>query len=855
MGRVIQRFRERREARRGGQSTPSGPVQSQQQYQTLAPKQTNIPVLYTPNKKGPNRPSPNTPSPETQLMNSGFNQAEAKALAARAKIAILARLRRKAFTRNEVQRLLGGGRGVKALRSATKKGGSYTSVVNLYRENTARQNRNQSINVKGAPNEKEAFSRLNKALAKLEGTSKKYAPKGNILDKLELTPRSRRNKQISQAAGAAYALVNYIKSTAQLGKGAVGVIKNPKQAKGFLKNIKNIPKSFKENVIKNIAIAKTNPNFFIGKITTEAGLEYVSFKGAGAGLKYTGKLGTKAVNAVDPLFKGAAQTGKTIKLAGKGGKTLNLKVVGSIPKESLSSQLKRAGTRVNAISSQADALVGLIRRKKLLRKPIPNEAKFSKSTKKLLKKFDKGTINRRELIKLDKLVRKSKAKGILERSFFADPNLRIRPSRLGLVKESGASLSDIFKGNITFRKASPQILLFEDQLVERFPKALKGIVNKIKRNKSLTSKESRKLLEFQNKKTGAFKPLGFVSRESEITLAPGEIVVRKKRLATVEINGRRVPIIKAEVQRATKGTQNLLKKFSRGELSKKQIRKLNNKLKKETGFSNPLSYGRKGKKYISPSRTFSQASRITSKLSRRTKKYSYKASQVRYTSTGKPYVPTPYGPRFIPPSGRSGGSVSVSSPSGARVSARSPIKTSSGKPPTEEPPTKPEKNKQKKRFSKAIPSYNVFAKVGKKFYKISKGPLARSDALSKGAYAVDNTTARTFKIVRAGKRRSVNTIPTNERGYFNKIGKKLRGFKIRRGQRFKVVPKYIEKRKYGIDTKGEKRGLSIARYVKNAYGKAKATRSRRAMSKSSMAYKIRIRNLIKARKVLARRRR
>jgi len=141
-------------------------------------------------------------------------------------------------------------------------------------------------------------------------------------------------------------------------------------------------------------------------------------------------------------------------------------------------------------------------------------------------------------------------------------------------------------------------------------------------------------------------------------------------------------------------------------------------------------------------------------------------------------------------------------------------------------PTKKGKKiiKKKTKRTKPQPVFNVFGKSGKKFVKLNTKPLTRDDALSRGAFAIDRTTSKTFKITPAGKTKSIGKLSKNEKGYFNRAGYKLRAVKIRKGRKFKLQNKYIEKRKFGIDTRGEKTGLTIARLLKQERSKKTPTR-------------------------------
>jgi len=176
------------------------------------------------------------------------------------------------------------------------------------------------------------------------------------------------------------------------------------------------------------------------------------------------------------------------------------------------------------------------------------------------------------LITLNNLLKGKGIKGLLERSFFVDPEGRLRPSRSGLVQE--ASLRDILSGQITFRKPKPQVLVFSDISVERLPSYLKDVELKLKNRAVLSERDIGRLLEFQLKKSGKFKPIGFGSGEPELTLAPGEIIYRRKVVGVTLINGRKTPIVLAGVRKASPELSELIRRFKEGSLRKAELRLL-----------------------------------------------------------------------------------------------------------------------------------------------------------------------------------------------------------------------------------------------------------------------------------------
>ena len=468
------------------------------------------------------------------------------------------------------------------------------------------------------------------------------------------------------------------------------------------------------------------------------------------------------------------------------------------------------------MSTQADELVRLIRRTKTIRKPIAGQAKFSPTLKRLLRKFDDGKITAKELTILDKAIKGKGAKGILERSFFADPRGRIRPSRLGIAKKE-ATFKDLITGQASLKKQKPQILVFEDIKVQKFPKSFNTIKRKISTNKPLTKIELKKLLQFQQQKSGKFKPLGFVSREAEITLAPGEVVKRVKKIGVTLVDGKRVPIVSVKVAKSSKGLNSLIKKARSGKITAKELKKLSAGLKKEKGLKYSSSSLKNTKNYFNLKRRLSSVA--VSKVSRRRrvsrpvskrKPSKVTPSKVRFTRSGRPFIVTSSGARFISPSSPK----VVKKPSKKPVSK--PVSKASSKPTTKKESIRFGVSKQikKRKPRKPIPTFNVLGKSGKKFVKLNKVPLTRSDALSRGTFAIDHSTSKQFKIIPAGRRKKTGNIGKKEKNYFNRAGFKLREFKVKGGRKFAIKPKYIEKRKFAIDTRGEKAGLSLARLAK-----------------------------------------
>lgn len=631
------------------------------------------------------------------------------------------------------------------------------------------------------------------------------------------------------------AVVDNLRGIVDLPQTAYNILKKPK-------SLKNLPKLFKEEAKNFGEQLRVSP----GEMLVRVGADIVVIKASGSALNKIKDLSEAQLTKLSTKYVGKADVGETLKIPLPEGEVAKIKVVGKIPKESIVNQIRRAGKTVKtSISSQADRLIPLIKNTRIIRKPIPGEEEFSAVTKKLLKKFDKGTITKTELIKLDRAIRKQGAKGLLERSFFADPTGKIRPSRLGLKGKS--SIADYLTSGITFKKPKPQILLFRDIKVEAFPSGLKAIVKKLKKGKALTETESAKLLKFQLKKSGKFKPLGFITQESEISLAPGEIIKKVKKVGVTIINGKRVPIIQAKPFKPVGELKTLLKKLEKGTIKKKDILKLDRLLTKKTGLKYGLSSSPKiGARYVSLPKLGASAISKISRLSRKTSSYRVlsRDSRGRFLSSkskaGSSRSVSKTSSRTYKTSGGSsrkgGSSIKRTSGGGSSGGGYSRKGGSSSKPkprpsPPRYPPSRPpytprktppyvkfSKNKRLKRITQGKKiGYTIYEKrgwKGKRFYKLKTGPLSRKQALDKLAYRIDNKISRSARIVPVGPVKKFAKISRREYNYFQKNKYKLRPYKIRKGRKIPLSKAYIEKRRYVLDKPGEKAQLKLNKMAK-----------------------------------------
>lgn len=112
----------------------------------------------------------------------------------------------------------------------------------------------------------------------------------------------------------------------------------------------------------------------------------------------------------------------------------------------------------------------------------------------------------------------------------------------------------------------------------------------------------------------------------------------------------------------------------------------------------------------------------------------------------------------------------------------------------------------KKSEDKGEPAYDVLIKVGNKWVNRTNGKRNIYSAMHRGADIVDNTVAKSFKIKKGTDRANIfkYDAPYN-------INKFYTPSKTRSA---KLTGAYIEKSRFAIDTPGERRGLSVAKYLR-----------------------------------------
>lgn len=507
--------------------------------------------------------------------------------------------------------------------------------------------------------------------------------------------------------------------------------------------------------------------------------------------------------------------------------------------EPLSKQARRAGETSDLVSGQRN-LLNAFKKEIPVRKPIPNEELLTKETKELLRKFDEGTLDKSKYSELNRrIIKESGSKGLLERSMFFDPESRIRQSRLGITPEDVMEEST----GITFRKPKPQIVVAEKTLIEGFPEELSDIEKALKSGKSLTSAQADRLLEFQLTKSGKAKPIGFLGRESEVTFAPGELVRKKKFLASTRLGGRRVPIYSVEVYKPSKEISSLLNKLESGELNLVERNKLFNKLSKETGFSKSEVYSSlEGSKYVSPYRLVSFGVSKTSLFSQVSTSSSQQPSKgsSNKTSISKSFSSNNKSPKIFSSLGSSEISIPLSPIQSAISSLGSTTpssiyypKPSPGSPPSPTPKTPTIKTpdltfpgeKRKEEQGYDAYAYVDATKRNKAFYrKLNRVPLTQESALSMTAREVDKTISARGKIAKAkpvkqkGRVVKATVVDTRDK-YYSENSYKFRSYS---GKKMKPLPTgtIIEKQRFRLDSRGETRKIQKekARSVRSVFG-------------------------------------
>jgi len=615
----------------------------------------------------------------------------------------------------------------------------------------------------------------------------------------------------------------------QLPEDVVTLVKNPKN---IVKIPGNIARALKEEAITTAQIAKVSPTRAVARI---GGNLFILSVGA-KGMKITGKVTGSVATRIRPDFAKVSKVGKITTRAIRPSKRVELQL-GTIGKGvPLSKQVGFAGKKVTAASVQTDRIVNFINRKKIVAKPIPGQANLKPRTKHLLlEKFDKGKITKKEFIELNDRVLAETGKSMLERSIFADPTGKVRFTRLAS-EVPEARLKDIVTGNFQLRKPRPQILVFKDLKVAKFPKNLADVKKKLLANKPLSKSEATRLVRWQTKTGGKLKPIGDTKfkggKELEVTIAPGELIRRKKKLGVTRVNGQNVEIIQAEIFRPKGATKTLINKAKRGTITKKEITILNKRLSKETGFKSTSTRRRPvtTKPQLKPGRAIPK--RRPAPRRPTTRKPTHRRPTPRKPKPRRPTPrrPTPRKPTPRRPTPRR---PTPRKPTPRRPTPRRPTprKPTPRKPIAKRPtpkkevvPTirarrkKPRRRKQQKRKQAykvlARPVKTLAGKKAKRSIKINKVPLSKTNAKNLRNYVADTSISRRATIKPTGGKPKPGRLKVPS-GYAAKTGIKFRNYRTVKGKRVPLTKgQVIERRKRLLDTRQEKQQIELRRRIK-----------------------------------------
>ena len=704
-----------------------------------------------------------------------------------------------------------------------------------------------------------------KDLARIQGVSRR---------RIELTLSSFGNKAVSTLSDTALGLALLTK--------VPGLVKTPEGRAIIAAEVIKLPASVKSELKKFGVLYRTNPEQ-AGAIVVS---EILFMKGAGAVFKKLGKVSKVTINRVKNLSPTLLKIERgliKIKKPLPSGEKLTLKF-GTIAdvQESVAVQFRRGGKQLIAVTAQADKVIRGIRRKAIIRKPFSfDEAKLSKVTRDLLKKFDKANINPREVITLNRLLREetkrlgvqTKGVDLLERSMYFDPDRTLRKSRLAAgaerVPEDG-TLFDLLTGEASLFKRTPKPAVYViEEFAEKLPKTKEfaSIIRKIKaavkigKDPNVSKAELAKLTRWQVTPSGKLKGIGSTTYqgglEREVTIAPGEVIKKVKKLGTLKVGDKRIPIYAIKIIRG-KQKVSIIKRIEKVSDSISQLRKRKSKLKtpqakkniekkiqikiKELDKVKTKTATKEVKEFLRESRrrpskrkkTYpvrrKAAARAVTRARARAKPRARARPKPRSRPRPKPRKPTPRKPR---PRKTTPRKPTPRKPTPRKPTPRKPTprKPTPRKPvprkprPTiraaprggkKKPIVRPRRGRKKTASTsrRKVKGYNVYVKSRKKYIKATRKPLSKKNAQDRRAYVVDHSTSARAKLRPVGRKyKSLGKIRPKEAGARNKI--KARNYRIVKGKRVQIRNTIIERKgKPRINTRGEKRGLSAAKLVK-----------------------------------------
>jgi hypothetical protein len=398
----------------------------------------------------------------------------------------------------------------------------------------------------------------------------------------------------------------------------------------------------------------------------------------------------------------------------------------------------------------------------------------------------------------------------LEQTFFIDPRARLRTSRLGL-KEETASPTDILGGNFQILPNKPQAILFPRTKIADFPASMKDIQVNLQRGTRFSESQKKRLYQWQLEKTGEFKPIGYLSVESEATLAPGEVIVGRGTAAVTLIEGKRVPIIEAAVMDVKDVPRNTV------------VLKAGSKEALET-YGLQLYSRRGGKPVLAVEKPLSLSSRSTTnrKLSGNFVTSGGTSSSTASTGSTSNFIYSPGSPPsslISPPSRPSSPPSSLISPPSRPSSPPSSLISPPSRPSS--PPSRPsitppykERGDSRGRSTysdllRKVPEFAAFLKERGAFREVGRG--SRIEALSFGSEAALSSLGATFQIRKTGRSVKPKDVQprVNLKDYF-------RDYRIKGGKKIALEDTFIQKRNKRLSTSFERKAIQKARGNKNA---------------------------------------
>jgi len=409
----------------------------------------------------------------------------------------------------------------------------------------------------------------------------------------------------------------------------------------------------------------------------------------------------------------------------------------------------------------------------------------------------------------------------IERWLYATPweirtgKAQVRVSRLALKSEEGTIL-DLLRGRATLKASKPQIFVLPKQKIFKAG-------TKLTKSKTIPTKKGFVIPNFTS--------------ELEVVLGKGYIISRGKKLGVTLISGEKVPIIELKLTKLTPELRrelNLLDKLKNklgtvknktqrqkliNEIDRKEL-SLNNKLKKKTGFD---YFSRRPTRRVYPlkKKVVSRATKIRKVTRTKVKRVNRRPTtrKVRGRTRVTPRRTTPRRPTARRPT-RTTRRPTARTPVPRRPRPRRPTpRRPRPRPPVPRPPKKPpirrpsSKKKAPTTRGKGTTGYNVYVKSRGKYLKANRKPLSKRNALDRRAYVIDHSTSVRAKLRKIGKTKTLGKIKPKEVGARTKV--KARNYRIVKGKRVYLQGTIIERKgKPRINTRGEKRGLTAARLVK-----------------------------------------